>query len=168
MSVVNQKAARICPQKNGQGAKSMKKKLVLFSLLIFVYLFGVMSGLFLVMHHARKKGMMFPPPDGIVRRMVEKHMLNKFADRLNLTAEQKQRATEIFSNNLAQVDKYRNEFWVKLSNAMNTMNESVRLVLTEDQKKIFDEMLKEGLRFPMGKPNGWPGKSTELVNEDKK
>ena len=60
----------------------MKKKIVFVSMMIAIYLIGVLSGVLLVGHFAMKQGFLLPPPEGKLRRTIEQHMVNKFAKKL--------------------------------------------------------------------------------------
>ena len=134
----------------------MKKKIVFVSMMIAIYLIGVLSGVLLVGHFATKQGFILPPPAGKLRRTIEQHMVNKFTKKLKLTDEQKKQVIQIFSNNIAIVDKYRDEFSNKFGKTIDAMIENVKSVLTEEQKKIFDKMLEEGPRGPGFPPGRMP------------
>lgn len=131
----------------------MKKKIILFSLLIVVYLLGIMSAFIFVRFVVMKHGFMpFTGDRKPGKGSFEQHVVDRFAKKLDLTDEQKKQIIQILTNNKGTIDRYRDEFTAKMENTFDSLNESIKAILTEEQKKIFDKIIAEAPKVP-----GFPG-----------
>ncbi|MFA5858359.1 MAG: hypothetical protein WC955_04770 [Elusimicrobiota bacterium] len=126
----------------------MKKALFAISVLIIIYLLGVMSGFLSIKHFSSNRRFGPPMPDGRMGKSPEQHMVDMFSKKLSLTEAQKKQIVQILISNKGVVDKYRDEFYDKMTKTMNTVNISIRTILNEEQKISFDKMLKEAPKQP--------------------
>lgn len=144
----------------------MKKKLVLFVLLIVVYMLGIMSGALIIKYVGIGHGFMSFPGGMHIKEPVkggspEQHLVELFSKKLDLSDEQKKQFIQILENNKSKIDKYRDEFYVKMEATMDSVDENMRGILNEKQIKVFNKVIANRPKmnkFPEMKPGMGPGR----------
>lgn len=119
----------------------MNKKLLLVCLTIGIYLTGLLSGV-VAGKYLFPRHRFGPPAHGPARPPDQ--MVNRFAKKLHLTEPQKAAVVAIMENNRSVIDKNRDEFHASMLKTITAVNASIREVLTDEQRQIFDTMIADG------------------------
>ena len=123
----------------------MNRKITFIFLMVAIYLIGIISGTIIGKIFFRGRDFRRRPPSS-------EHVVGRFARELNLTDAQKKQVMKILENNRDTVDKYHDELNAKTRKTMDAVNDGIRAILTEEQKKIFDKILKDRPKRP--EPHG--------------
>lgn len=122
----------------------MSKKLIFISMMIALYFVGIFSGIIIDRYFIGRLGLLPPPHHGGPGKgHPPSQMVDRLAKKLNLSNDQKEKVVRILEANKGTVDKYHEEFESQMKKTMDTVNESIRAILTDDQKKTFSNIIKE-------------------------
>jgi Spy/CpxP family protein refolding chaperone len=126
-------------------------KITIYSLLIFVG--GFVSGLLLAPMIGRS--FLSPPHPGDLSR----HMLSRLQSSLQLTPEQTEQIKPLMDETTADMETIRSETTKRVTDRISETNAKIRLLLTPEQKKRFEEMeaqRRAHMRGGPGRPSSLP------------
>ena len=134
----------------------MSKPWQIWLVLIAIFATGTAGGWLVGRHAARRLEPRFPPPEGWAARQME-----RVADEVQLTPEQKERINAIVGANIAEMLKLRRQ----ALDQMERMNKQIAAELTPEQRTKFEQLLQErraahrpplDMRLPWHRPDGAP------------